>query len=58
MAVRFQLLITKAFDWDLNLPDLAIELPLFDTTNDDLLEQGATVLDGTSFPVGGASTMR
>jgi len=40
----------------INLPDLAIELPLFDTTNDDLLEQGATVLDGTSFPVGGAST--
>ncbi|MDN6126791.1 MAG: class C sortase, partial [Tetragenococcus halophilus] len=40
----------------INIPDLAIELPLFDTTNDDLLEQGATVLDGTSFPVGGAST--
>lgn len=40
----------------INIPDLAIELPLFDVTNDDLLEYGATVLDGTSYPVGGENT--
>ena len=33
-----------------------LEVPLFDTTNDLLLNYGATVLQGTSFPVGGTDT--
>ncbi|MFC4696366.1 class C sortase [Enterococcus aquimarinus] len=39
-----------------NIPKLAIEIPLFDTTTPNLLEVGATVINGTSFPVGGAGT--
>lgn len=39
-----------------NIPKLALEIPLFDTTNNELLEIGATVLQGTSYPVGGGST--
>ena len=38
------------------LPKINIDMPLFDTTNNDLLEIGATVLNGTSFPLGGEST--
>lgn len=40
----------------INIPKLNLEIPLFDTTNAELLENGATVLNGTSQPVGGAST--
>lgn len=40
----------------INIPKLAVELSLFDTTTPLLLEKGATVLDGTSYPVGGAGT--
>lgn len=39
-----------------NIPKLAIEIPLFDTTTPNFLEVGATVINGTSFPVGGAGT--
>lgn len=39
-----------------NIPKLAIEIPLFDKTTGGLLEHGATVLDGTSYPVGGLGT--
>ena len=39
-----------------NIPKLAIEIPLFDTTTPNLLEVGATVINGTSFPVGGLGT--
>lgn len=39
-----------------NIPKLAIDIPLFDTTTADFLEVGATVINGTSFPVGGEST--
>lgn len=39
-----------------NIPKLALEIPLFDTTNNELLERGATVLQGTSYPLGGSST--
>ena len=39
-----------------NIPKLAIEIPLFDTTTPNLLEVGATVINGTSFPVGGPGT--
>lgn len=38
------------------VPRLNLEVPLFDTTTPDLLEIGATVLDGTSQPLGGANT--
>lgn len=40
----------------INIPKLAVELPLFDVTTPGLLNVGATVLQGTSFPVGGEST--
>lgn len=40
----------------INIPKLAIEIPLFDKTTPYLLEHGASVLEGTSLPVGGAST--
>lgn len=40
----------------INIPRLAVELPLFDVTTSGLLNVGATVLQGTSFPVGGEST--
>lgn len=39
-----------------NLPKIALEIPLFDTTTAGLLESGATVLNGTSQPVGGKGT--
>ena len=38
------------------IPKLAVDLPLFDTTNNTLLDQGAVVLPGTSYPRGGKST--
>ncbi|WP_424684429.1 class C sortase [Enterococcus sp.] len=38
------------------IPKLDLVTPLFDTTNDRLLNYGATVLQGTSFPAGGADT--
>lgn len=39
-----------------NIPKLSLEIPLYDMTNNELLERGATVLQGTSFPIGGEST--
>ncbi|UQF10928.1 class C sortase [Vagococcus lutrae] len=38
------------------IPKISVGLPLFDETTDDLLEQGATLLQGTSYPTGGYST--
>lgn len=38
------------------IPAIEVSLPLFDTTNDRLLEEGATILQGTSYPIGGEST--
>lgn len=38
------------------LPSLGKKIPLYDTTTNALLEIGATVLAGTSYPLGGAST--
>lgn len=38
------------------IPKIAVSLPVYDKTNDFLLDKGATVLQGTSFPVGGGST--
>ncbi len=38
------------------IPKINVSLPLFDTTNDQLLEKGATVLQGSSFPIGGKDT--
>lgn len=40
----------------INIPKLALDIPLFDTTTAGLLESGATVLNGTSQPVGGEGT--
>lgn len=38
------------------IPAIHVSLPLFDETNYTLLEKGATVLQGTSFPIGGENT--
>lgn len=38
------------------IPKIHVSLPLFDETNQQLLEKGATVLQGTSFPIGGKDT--
>lgn len=38
------------------IPAITVSLPIFDTTNDRLLSQGATLLQGTSYPVGGKGT--
>lgn len=40
----------------LNIPKIDVKLPIFDQTNDVLLQKGATLLNGTSIPVGGPST--
>lgn len=40
----------------ISIPTIEITLPLFDTTNEKLLQEGATVLQGTSYPTGGADT--
>lgn len=38
------------------IPKINIKIPLFDLTNNDLLEIGATTLNGTSYPLGGQNT--
>ncbi|MCI1987216.1 MAG: class C sortase [Lactobacillus sp.] len=38
------------------IPTLKVNLPLYDTTNETLLQSGAVVLPGTSYPRGGTST--
>ncbi|MHC5249771.1 class C sortase [Enterococcus sp. LJL90] len=40
----------------ISIPKIAVEIPLFDTTSDSLLDIGATVLGGTSQPIGGINT--
>lgn len=40
----------------LNIPNINVNLPIFDQTNDVLLQKGATLLNNTSIPVGGPST--
>ncbi|THE11426.1 class C sortase [Enterococcus hirae] len=40
----------------LTIPKINVELPIFDETNPTLLEKGACLLGGTSYPVGGEST--
>lgn len=39
-----------------SIPRLQLDVPLFDTTTPSLLEVGATVLDGTSQPLGGETS--
>lgn len=39
-----------------DIPKINISIPLFDTTNSQLLEIGATTLNGTSYPLGGQNT--
>ena len=40
----------------ISIPSIHIELPLFDETNDSLLQLGATVVQGTSYPTGEKNT--
>lgn len=39
-----------------SIPKINITVPMFDTTTDFLLQNGVTVLDNHSMPIGGAST--
>lgn len=39
-----------------SIPTIKLTIPLFDQTNDLLLQTGATVLQGTSYPTGGVDT--
>lgn len=38
------------------IPRIKVSLPVFDETNNTLLEKGATLLQGTSYPIGGTGT--
>lgn len=38
------------------IPKIRVNIPVYDRTNDVLLQEGATLLNGTSFPIGGKST--
>lgn len=40
----------------ISISKIGLDLPLFDTTNEETLNYGATVLQGTSFPIGGEGT--
>ncbi|MGX7403209.1 class C sortase [Enterococcus camelliae] len=37
---------------NVTIPSIKVAIPLFDTTNDSLLQLGATVVQGTSYPTG------
>ncbi|WP_461213449.1 class C sortase [Lacticaseibacillus sp. GG6-2] len=38
------------------IPSINVNVPLYDATNETLLQSGATVLPGTSYPTGGKNT--
>ena len=38
------------------IPKIKVSVPIFDTTNTMLLDKGVTLLQGTSFPIGGKGT--
>ncbi|WP_313630721.1 class C sortase [Enterococcus devriesei] len=40
----------------IDIPKLKIKLPIFDQTNDLFLSKGTSLLEGTSYPTGGANT--
>lgn len=40
----------------ISIPQIDVRLPIFDRTSDFFLQRGASLLEGTSYPIGGAST--
>lgn len=38
------------------IPKIKVDVPIYDQTNETYLEEGAALLDGTSFPLGGENT--
>ncbi|MDY4306844.1 class C sortase [Enterococcus mundtii] len=40
----------------MTIPKINVSLPIFDQTTTKLLEKGACLLEGTSYPIGGKST--
>lgn len=40
----------------ISISKIGLDIPLFDTTNEGTLNYGATILQGTSFPIGGRNT--
>ncbi|MGM0172955.1 class C sortase [Enterococcus sp. DIV0788_1] len=40
----------------IDIPKLKVKLPIFDQTNDLFLSKGTSLLEGTSYPTGGANT--
>lgn len=48
--------INKHLIGSVSIPKIKVNVPLFDKTNQLLLNYGATVVQGTSYPLGGKST--
>lgn len=46
----------KHYIGTINIPKIKVDIPLFDEINDSLLQVGATVVQGTSYPTGGKGT--
>ncbi|MDT2659328.1 class C sortase [Enterococcus hulanensis] len=40
----------------ISIPKIDVRLPIFDRTSDFFLERGASLLEGTSYPIGGKNT--
>jgi sortase A len=40
----------------ISIPKIDVSLPIFDRTSDFFLERGASLLEGTSYPIGGKNT--
>ncbi|WP_179393921.1 class C sortase [Lacticaseibacillus absianus] len=55
-AQRDQKKLTNETIAQLTIPKIGVSLPVFDHTTDWLLQFGACLLDGTSYPTGGAGT--
>lgn len=53
---RTQVSLKKHLIGSISIPKIKANMPLFDTTNAETLNYGATVLQGTSFPLGGKNT--
>lgn len=55
-AKRNQQILTRQTVAQLTIPKIGLSLPVFNHTSDWLLQFGACLLDGTSYPTGGKNT--
>lgn len=56
VAAKDQSYYTKHALGSIFIPKISVSLPVFDTTSENLLEKGITLLPGSSYPVGGKGT--